>query len=334
VGEALVLLDARTAGGTDPLAGAAMGGAEANVAAGLARWGVAATWAGRLGDDAPGRFLRDQLARAGVRVVAEVDPARRTGTYTKVVTAQPGGEPRTESRYDRTGSAASAMDPAFLARPEVAAAFGEADLVHTSGITAALSPTCRDLMRTLLRRPRRAGQRVVFDVNWREQLWPDGDPAVVVELAGLADVVLVGADEAERVFGTAEPGELRRLLPSPETLLVKDGARRALAVDRSGEIHDVPALAVTVVEVVGAGDAFAAGYLAGVAAGDSAERCLRRGHVSAATVLTVRGDTARLPDEPVLEGLLGCSDEQWRAVRASAAGFTVPPPRAGGETPP
>ena len=73
-------------------------------------------------------------------------------------------------------------------------------------------------------------------MNWREQMWPDGEPALVVELAGLADMVLVGADEADRVFGTDDPAALRRLLPDPATLVVKDGDRRALAVDRDGGV--------------------------------------------------------------------------------------------------
>jgi 2-dehydro-3-deoxygluconokinase len=216
------------------------------------------------------------------------------------------------------------MDPGFLTLGPVASTLSGVRLVHTSGITAALSTSCAAMMRALLGRSRPAEARVSFDVNWREQLWPDGDPAAVVELAGLADIVLVGEDEAERVFGTAEPAQLRRLLPGPETVLLKDGARRALVLDRAGHAEEVPALAVDVVEPVGAGDAFASGYLAGVVRGENPQRCLRRGHLSAAAVLTVAADTAPLPRGGLVDALLDCSAADWVRTTAGPAGFAGP----------
>jgi 2-dehydro-3-deoxygluconokinase len=155
---------------------------------------------------------------------------------------------------------------------------------------------------------------LAFDVNWREQMWPDGDPAVVAALAGHADVVLVGADEAGRVFGTDDPAQLRALLPGPHLLVVKDGSRRALAIDRAGAVVARPALAVEVVEPVGAGDAFAAGLLTGLVRGEDIGRCLRRGHLGAAAVLTVPGDTA----PPLDPALLDLGEAGWAAVRVSA----------------
>jgi 2-dehydro-3-deoxygluconokinase len=80
----------------------------------------------------------------------------------------------------------------------------------------------------------------------------------------LADVVLVGKDEAEHAFGTTGETELRRLMPDPEVLVIKNEAISAIALDRSGIRDEVPALSVDVVEPVGAGDSFAAGYLSGM----------------------------------------------------------------------
>ncbi|WP_448493808.1 sugar kinase [Mycolicibacterium boenickei] len=316
LGEALVLAGAQ--------AELHLAGAEANVAAGLVSWGVPASFIGRLGDDEYGTLIRSELTARGVDISAvEIDSTRPTGHYSKVTAPDDAGEPRTVSRYTRAGSAASAMTPQFLDADAVAAAFGRASAVHCSGITSALSPTCRAMMRRLLtERPGITGP-VSFDVNWREQLWPDGDPAELVALANLADVVLVGADEAVRVMGTDDPIALRRILPDPETLVIKDGADQATAVDRFGDEIVVPALSVAVVEPVGAGDAFAAGYLSGVVLGEDPASCLRRGHIGAAATLTVASDSAPPPPDELIHHLLICSDGEWAVTAVNAEGFSI-----------
>nr|WP_243858716.1 sugar kinase [Mycobacterium sp. DL440] len=305
-------------------AGLHLAGAEANVAAGLVAWGIPAFFIGRLGDDEHGALIRSELTARGIDLSAvEIDPARPTGHYAKVAAPHSTGEPRSVIRYNRAGSAASAMTPEFLDAPAVATAFAHASVVHCSGITPALSTSCRAMMRRLLtERPGIAGP-VSFDVSWREQLWPDGDTAELVALANQADVVLMGVDEALRVMGTDDPIALRRILPDPATLVIKDGADQALAVDCSGEEFVVPALCVEVVESVGAGDAFAAGFLSGVILDEDPESCLRRGHIGAAVTLTVAADFAPAPPGELIEHLLTCTDGEWAATRVSEAGFSV-----------
>jgi 2-dehydro-3-deoxygluconokinase len=125
-------------------------------------------------------------------------------------------------------------------------------------------------------------------------------------------------------MGTDDPRALRRILPDPATLVIKDGPRRALAVDRNGDSVAVPALSVEVVEPVGAGDAFAAGFLSGVVRGQDIVTCLRRGHIGAAVTLTVVADSAPPPPEDVMRRLLTCSAQAWSATTVTAAGFAVP----------
>jgi 2-dehydro-3-deoxygluconokinase len=322
LGEPLVLVSPSDA--EPDLTALHLAGAEANVAAGLVAWGIPASFVGRLGEDEFGDLIRSELIARGVDVAAvEIDPARPTGHYSKVTAPDETGEPRTASRYNRAGSAASAMTPAFLDSPAVAAAFAHASVVHCSGITPALSDTCLALIRRLLTdRPGVTGI-VSFDVNWREQLWPDGDPAQVVDLANHADLVLVGADEALRVMGTDDPVELRRILPDPTTLIIKDGGHRAIAVDRTGATIIVPALRVEVVEPVGAGDAFAAGFLSGVVLGEDTATCLRRGHLGAAVTLTVVADSAPPPSAELTRQLLTCPEVQWAGTTVTPSGITV-----------
>lgn len=334
VGEALALV---AAGDLDaPAPPMHAGGAEANVATGLATLGTAAAFISRVGGDAEGRRIVDHLRTHGVLVDAvETDASGFTGRYAKTEGIDASGEPATVSTYRRAGSAAAAMSPEFLTRPEVADVLRRATLVHTSGITPALSPSCAALTADLLRTRSGITGTVTFDVNWREQLWPDGDPAIVIDLARCADVVLVGSDEAERVLGTGDPAQVRALLPEPRTVVVKDGAERAVAIARDGTQTTVPALSVDVIEPVGAGDSFAAGFLHGLAHDEDLRTCLRRGHAGAAATLTVRADFAVLPPD-ALRALLDCDDDVWAGAHVGSDGVwvgehTFAPPR-GSET--
>ncbi|ANY06082.1 hypothetical protein AFB00_06960 [Pseudonocardia sp. HH130630-07] len=295
----------------DPQAPASAAGAEVNVALDLAAAGVPVAWIGRLGADPHGELVIRTLTAAGVDTGGiEIDPVRPTGRYAKSTGPGPDG-PVTRMHYRRSGSAATAAGPDLPGRPVVRDRLAVASWLHVGGITAAVSPAA---LAAVLQRPRT--YRVSFDVNWREQMWPDGDPALVARLAGRADVVLVGSDEAVRVFGTADPAALRALLPDPELLVIKDGAVRAVAVHTDGTTTARPALGVDVVEPVGAGDAFAAGLLTGLVRGEDVDRCLRRGHLGAAAVLVVAGDSA----PPLPEHLLDLDDDVWAALRVGAAG--------------
>ncbi|MBK1788547.1 sugar kinase [Prauserella sp. ASG 168] len=284
-----------------------IGGAESNVARALAALGVPSAWAGAVGDDSFGRALLAELAADGVDVTgAYTDPARPTGLYVKESAAS--GSPM---RYYRGGSAASAMDPSLVSTVDSLAP----RLVHLSGITPALSPGCHDLVRALLATPRE--WLVSFDVNWRPALWAGRDPAEVADLAAQADLVLTGDDEAVHVWGTGDPGRLRELLPSPATVVLKHGERGATLLEHGSAPVFEPAPAVDVVEPVGAGDAFAAGFLAATLRGEDARTRLRAGHLQAAATLLTHDDVGRPLPSDVVAGLLRADDPAWAAARLS-----------------
>ncbi|OLT17709.1 sugar kinase [Actinomadura sp. CNU-125] len=287
------------------------GGAESNVARGLAALGVPAAWAGRVGADGFGRRVLRELAAGGVDVrAATIDPDRPTGLYVKET-----GPSGSVLHYYRDGSAGSAIGPELLDDPTLAAA----PLVHLSGITAALSDSALALTRALLARPR---DRVVsFDLNWRPALWRRRDPSVLRPLLDAADIVLLGADEAAAVLGTAEPDALRALLPGPSVLVLKE-AHRATAVTRDGTVTE-PAPRVDVVEPIGAGDAFAAGYLAGTLRGHTPQRRLRLGHLAAAATLVVPGDHGPPPPPHMVDALLSASPDAWAGTTVRASGIVM-----------
>ncbi|MFF7636757.1 sugar kinase [Kitasatospora sp. NPDC008050] len=306
-----------------------VGGAESNVACALAGLGVPTAWLSRVGADGFGRRLLAELAAHGVDTSAVVlDPHRPTGLYVKEV-GSTGPHPhdlgpgQSRLHYYRTGSAAAALGPELLAEPAVAALLTGARLLHLSGITAALSDSCLALVRALLAAPR-GGRLVSFDLNWRPALWRHRDPAVLPALLNAADLVLLGADEAAAALGTGDPDELRALLPSPATVLIKDAGRLVTAIGRDGQRVSEPALRVEVVEPTGAGDAFAAGYLAGTLRGFDQRRRLRLGHLAAAAALTSPGDQGTLPPPELVAALLDATEAQWAATRVKPAGVETP----------
>jgi 2-dehydro-3-deoxygluconokinase len=277
-------------------------GAESNVAMYLADHGIDARWVSALGDDAFGRRVLHHVRAAGVDVSAvRTHPTRPTGLLFKDFAAT-----GTRVSYYRDGSAASAMGRDVLDEDVMRTA----DLWHFTGITPALSASCRDLVETAL-----GGEHttpISFDVNYRPAVWREPPGPLLRRLAEAADIVFVGLDEAQALWGEdiREPEDVRALLPSPGIVVVKDSANAATAFHGATRTT-VPALAVDVVEPVGAGDAFAAGFLVGHLRGESTERCLRRGHLTAASALSVTGDHGPLLDPALTEELLALPTDSW-----------------------
>lgn len=301
-----------------------VGGAESNVAMGLAAMGVAAHWVGRVGDDGFGTRILNDLSSHDVGVSGvERDDTRATGLYVKIPASAQSDSEESSVLYYRHGSAASAMSPAMLDNPAVATLLDQAALIHLSGITAALSPDCRALLAGILALPRN-GRLVSFDVNWRGALWAQEDESILRTLANQSDVVLVGADEGIAAFGTNDEAELRAMLPDPAVIVLKNAHTSAIALMRDGGRVEVPSLSVSVLEPVGAGDAFAAGYLSGMLFGLDQRSSLRRGHLSAAATLTVPGDRGPLPSTEVLEKILACSEADWAATHVAPGRIDSP----------
>ncbi|MGO2110421.1 MAG: sugar kinase [Pseudoclavibacter sp.] len=257
------------------------GGAESTVAMYLADSGIAASWVSLVGDDPLGRRLLDEISANGVDVsgvgVVEWSP---TGVYFK----DP-GDGRTTVHYYRSGSAASTMDERMLGAID----WMGVTVLHVTGITAGLSPGCSRMLEAIMREARGRGLFVSFDVNYRPGLWGvDAAGPRLAELATLADLVFVGRDEAETLWGMGAPVPLFERLGVPGRLIVKDGDVGATEVERAhGELRTefVASRTVEVVEAVGAGDAFTAGYLDALLRGATAEERLDRGHDLAARTL-------------------------------------------------
>lgn len=251
------------------------GGADSNVAIEAARRGIRSAWCSRVGSGALGKLVIDSVSRWGVDThLVDVDDRRPTGLMVK----QPAAE-GSQVFYYRSGSAASALSPAVLA------SLPASRIVHTTGVTAALSASAHALVDAIV-----AGAlspaRVSFDVNYRPALWSTRTHAAdtLRQLARRADIVFVGRDEAEALWGTSTAEDVRALLPDVSHLIVKDGDVEAVEF-QGAVITRVAAQTVEVVEPVGAGDAFAGAWLSAYLRGAPSTRRLSDGHASAAAAL-------------------------------------------------
>lgn len=266
-------------------------GSESNVAIGLARLGVASAWIGRIGDDELGSAVLATLRGAGVAVAGVVvDPGaptalmikeRRSGDVSRVL-------------YYRHGSAGSRLQPG-----DVFEAARRAGVVHSSGITVALGPLARAAVVQAWAQARDHGGLASLDLNYRAALWGKEEAsATLAALVGGVDVVFAGLEEARMVTGESDPraaAEALHLLGAPHALVTCGGDGAWACID--GALLEVTAVPVTVVDPVGAGDAFVAGYLAGLVRGISPEARLRQAASVAALVVSTEGDWEGFPDE-------------------------------------
>ena len=263
---------------------AAVAGAESNVAIGLARLGHRVAWAGRLGDDEPGRLVLRTLRGEGVDVrYAVTDAGAPTGAMLRE--QRLAGVARVH--YWRAGSAASRTAPADLA-PALAAG---SRILHITGITCALSVSAAAAVRGAAAVTHGRGGTVVLDVNHRSRLWTAEQASSVLRpLLDSVDIVIASDDELPIV--AADSAEL--LSAGVREVVTKRGALGAELHTPDGHF-EAPAYTVEVRDTVGAGDAFCAGYLSGLLDDLPAADRLARGVALGAFAVTTNGDWEGLP---------------------------------------
>ncbi|WP_335974979.1 sugar kinase [Streptomyces sp. CA2R106] len=272
--------------------GLSVAGSESTVAIGAARLGHRAAWIGRVGDDELGRTVLNRLRGENLLVHAVTDPEAPTGLMLKERPAA--GHSRVH--YYRAGSAGSRLHPDDLPGPLLE----RTRVLHTTGITLALSDSARTTAHEAMRRTRAAGGTVSFDLNHRARLWSkDTARAALTAVLPLVDLLFASVDEAVMVTGRPDltPAQTGQQLLShgPGTVVLTDGAAGAVCItaDRTIPVAAVP---VQAVDPVGAGDAFVAGCLSGFLAGLTTEEALARAAAVAALCVASEGDWEGLPE--------------------------------------
>jgi 2-dehydro-3-deoxygluconokinase len=274
-----------------------IGGAESNLAVAMARLGFKAAWLSRLPENAWGRRIVETLRAQNVDV-SGVTWARgeRVGTYF----VEYGRAPRPiQVLYDRADSAMSRMSSADV-RWEL---LEGARIAHCTGITPALGESCARVTEEFMRRAKAEGACVSFDVNYRALLWSPAQAAEALDkYCRLADIVFVGWRDLATVFGAQgnpeQAAPLWRERWGCRTLVITLGEAGALGCEAQ-EIAQALAYQVEVVDRLGAGDAFDAGFLAARLGGRSLGDCLRYGAALSALCMTIPSDLALVTAEEV-----------------------------------
>ncbi len=274
-------------------------GAESNVALGVQKLGYDAAWISKIGDDEMGKYILNSIRSEGVDCKGVmVDPEHRTGIMLK---QRSGSE--TAVFYYRENSAASYLCPADLNE----AMFQSAKILHLTGITPILSQSCAQTVDAAIALAQKHGVKISFDPNIRKKLWKDVDYTPKIRaITLLADIVLIGLDEAEVLFGTTTADDtIAAILAENPTaqIAVKDGANGAIVANATEQYFIAPH-PCHCIEPIGAGDAYSAGFLAGVLAGEPLELCGKLGGIAGALATQTPGDVEGQPDAAAMQAAL------------------------------
>ncbi len=278
-----------------------VGGAELNTAVALRCLGVPAAWVSTLPRTPLGRMIAREARAAGVDVdgVSWVpEEAGRTGLYFLEEAADPRPSAVT---YDRADSAIARIAPGTFDWPALLRGAG---LLHISGITPAVSAGLREETGVAIRTARAVGVPVAFDLNYRSKLWSEAEAAASFrELVPLVDVLFASRGGLRTFFGIDGTVE-ECLRAAREDLGVEvavmtrkknRGSRGiklgSLALGPAGQIAQAPWVETEIVDRLGGGDAFAAGFIAGYLEDPAnLERACGLGTAAAALKHTVPGD--------------------------------------------
>jgi 2-dehydro-3-deoxygluconokinase len=275
------------------------GGAEATVAVGLVRMGHSAGWVSRLGNDELGYYLLTLIRGEGVDV-SQVDMSDSAQTALFLRERLPAGKAR--HFYYRSGSAFSTMDADDLDEEYLATA----RIIHLSGITPSLSLSCRRLVDKALELAKKHHIPVSFDPNMRKKLWTAQKAREIMEpIFQQVDYVLPGMEDMQAIYGddVTELEVIQHLRSlGCKSVIVKIGSRGAVVGGTSMKPIYVDGIPVeNPVDLMGAGDAFAAGFIAGLLENKSLVDAAEQGNTVARISIQSPGNIESLPTRRELE---------------------------------
>ena len=303
-----------------------VGGAEANVAIGLARLGHRTAMVSRVPDNVLGAAAVGHLRRHGVDTSGVSKAAGRMGLY---FTAPGAGARPSSIIYDRDGSSFALGGPDDF---DWDTALQGAAMIHLSGITPALGPRSADSALAAAKVARSRGLRVSFDGNYRPQLWAkqEAEPrAVLTGLVAEADIFFGNHRDISLLLGREfnGDGEARRREAAiaafdvfPNLISIASTARQAEDADRhrisaridtrAGAAQTEEIMVAGIVDRIGTGDAFAAGVLHGILNGRPIEQAARQGLALACLKHSLPGDSSLFGQADIDTFLAGEFDVQ------------------------
>jgi 2-dehydro-3-deoxygluconokinase len=267
------------------------GGDTSNFAVAVARLGGEAGYLCRIGDDGFGKSFMDLWKNEGVdasRVVVEGNSF--TAVY--FISLLDGGGH--EFTYYRAGSAASHYSPGNLDEAYV----GGARVLHSSGISLAVSQSLREAVFKAASVCKGAGGLFSFDPNVRPKLWPIGTARAVTERAfRMADIVLASIEDMDLLYGIRDPIEAAMKLRDMgvEAVVVKLGGDGCY-VSKGDESFRAPGFKVDVLDTTGSGDAFDGAFVLGLLEGWGLRDTADFANAVGALTATGHGAVAPIPN--------------------------------------
>lgn len=248
-----------------------VGGGELNVAVGVARLGLESAWVSKLPENPLGKMVRNKAREQGVDTSNIVwSKSGRVGIYF----LEFGANPRASSVvYDRAGSAVSTLSPGEVDWKKT---FEGCKLFHVSGITPALSKSCAETTFEAIKAAKAAGAKVSYDVNYRKKLWtPEDANACQVPMMDYVDILITTEEDTGIVFGIREDS-YQKVAQKLHERFDFDVVAITLREDHSvlrntwstfayanGNFYDSAKYSCELVDRVGAGDSFTAGFIYG-----------------------------------------------------------------------
>jgi 2-dehydro-3-deoxygluconokinase len=275
-----------------------VGGAELNVAAGVTRFGLKSAWVSKLPKNSLGYLVQNRAREFGIDCSHVVwSDKGRAGIYF----VEFGASPRASSvLYDRAHSAISMIQSGEV---DWSRTFTGSKHFHMSGITPALSPSAAETTAEALRAARKAGCTISYDLNYRKKLWTPAEAKKIQEpLMEDVDILITTEEDTNVVFGIKEKDyetAAEKLAGTFKFKIVAITLREDLSVWRNnwtaiayseGILYRDRKYEVEIVDRVGAGDSFTAGFLSAWLKDKNVQRGVQLGNAFAALKHTMPGD--------------------------------------------
>ena len=276
-------------------------GAESNVSIALAKLGHKVGWFSKLGDDEFGRYIQSTIRGEGVDVSRVIfEPGKNTGILFKerFMHSNP------NVYYYRKGSAASNLKAEELDESYIK----DAKILHITGITPALSESCRKTLFKAIEVAKANNVLVSFDPNIRLKLWTKEEAIpVMLEIAKLSDIIFPGIDEGEMLLGFTKPNDIADsfIKMGCSVVAVKLGEEGCYIADKDSGLYVNAYKLENPQDTVGAGDGFAAGFLSGMLKKLDLRECGEYANGVGAMAVLVKGDMEGYPNYEQLMAFIG-----------------------------
>jgi len=276
------------------------GGDTSNVLVTAARLGRTTGYITRVGDDEFGKCFLEMWRREGVDIShVVIEKNGFTGVYFILLTE----EGKHEFIYYRKNSAASHLSPSDIDPNYIK----QSKIFHSSGISQAISKSCREAVFKAAEIAKKAGVLFSYDPNVRLKLWPINVARNIINYTlELADIVIPSLEDAKLFTGLSSPSEIADIIlkSGPSIVVIKLGSQGCLVATKR-EKTLVPSFPVDkVVDTTGAGDAFTGAFLAALLEGQNPKEAARFANAVAALKTLGRGAVASLPTRKRVEKFL------------------------------